>query len=1175
VSGRSKIIGANTKNYVVQTADMNMYISFEVIPVANDGNLIGSAAASPLMGPVENSAPVANSVRITGNPFVCKQLYGEYSYYDLEGDDEGATSFRWLRASSLNGEKVPIEGATERSYTLTLQDQGKYIFFEVWPKSIKGNTTGEQTVSNPTGAIVNLLPSLTMIGSASICQGSSAKLTISFTGSAPWELTYSDGAGQYSITSSSPVYSLSVSKGGIYKGLTLVDNLNCPVTDLPSTAEISVLPLPEVAITGLKGAYNVKSNPVQLTGTPAGGTFTGPGVISATGIFYPSFAGTQNSPHDIIYEYKSPATGCVNRDTSTVEVIDADASISGLRAEGKYCNFDPEFTITATNSVDATGTFAISGGTGLIDNGNNTATINPGLLSAGNYTISYTYTDKIPLSIYKEFTVEMFSEARISGLSDNAYCRNINAMEIVGNYTGGTFQGMAVVKNADNNKYYFKPSLVEPGLTSITYSYTTSYGCVISKTVEKTISPVPAADFSIINNCYNGDSTIFRNKTNSADAITEWSWKFGDSQATAISNHSSLFEPKHKYLSVGDKTVTLVAQNIYGCKDTAEMVIHLGDIPKPDFTWESECYSKGVPVSFKNKTVNVDEIAKYKWEIEDTSKLDFVYSSKDVLHTFPLEKKYSVELKATSVYGCSDSLKRVIGMRPIVILKDTSYFSNFEKGKAFWLPTDSTAVNNWSFGIPSGSRITAAHSGNKAYYTSLKGARSGQQLIVTSPCFDFTGTQRPFISMANFVDAAAGREGAVLQYSVDNELTWANVGAYASGLNWFNDFAIESQPAGQQIGWSGKNNNWTESFHHLDFLKDKSPVRFRIVFGQSSSTNGTDGFAFDDIYIGTRTRNVLFEHFTNNSQAESLAANDLLDKVVKENALDAVAVQYHTSFPGVDTFNIHNPSDAGSRVLYYGIGLTPFALLEGGVESHYTYDFTTKVPNEKDIKIQSLNKPGFGLTFNLYKTADKISGSLEVKALKNLTAASVSARILIVEDIVSQVAGKEVIYKNVVKRMLPSAGGTALTGTWITGQKELVNFSWDYKNVYNPKNVHIVAFLQDESTKEIYQVATDDTSDVISGANGIIKDLAKGKMSTVVYPNPAKEWVNIDFSETLNSDLSIRIMSMNGKLVLTDKILKGVSRYELDVATFENGVYFIAIADKSRVLVNTKLVILH
>jgi hypothetical protein len=604
-----------------------------------------------------------------------------------------------------------------------------------------------------------------------------------------------------------------------------------------------------------------------------------------------------------------------------------------------------------------------------------------------------------------------------------------------------------------------------------------------------------------------------------------------------------------------------------------EKSIHLGDYPKAAFTNQSECYVDGLPSSFKNNSTSIDPIISYYWNIEDTSKMNFKYTTKDVLHAFPTIRKYAIKFKVATEYGCSDSIKKVISLRPIINLKDTFYSNSFEKGKGFWDNSDTVSANNWYFGLPDGLKINTASSGNNAFYIKQSNTRSNTQLMVNSPCFDFSGMKRPFLSLSINVDAATGLEGTALQYSTDEGNTWENVGGIASGKNWYNDYAIQSQPGGQQMGWSGQIGKWATAGHNIDFLADKQRVRFRFVFGENSKTSGTDGFAFDDFYIGSRNKYVLLEHFTNNSQAESLDANIILDNVVKQEASDVIDIQYHTSFPGVDTFNIHNPSDPGSRVLYYGIGVTPFSLLEGGA---YIYDYINKKPNGTDIKVLALKGSDYSLSLKTNKTAGKVSGTVDVKALRDLPGRNMSLKIAVVENIVSQSLGKQVIYKNVVKKMLPSVGGTPIVHGWTANQTVNIDFSWDFVNVYNTGNIHVVAFLQDESSREIYQVTTNDsTSSIISDVNEIKGIEKEEPWNLFVYPNPANEAVYFDFPQTETNDLVIQVISLNGKMVYKDKIYKGVSRYELNTSDFKNGIYSIQIANKTKVLATKKLVVIH
>jgi alpha-tubulin suppressor-like RCC1 family protein len=87
-------------------------------------------------GEVPDGPPKANNVYIIGEPQVGQTLIGDYEYIDPNGDLEGESTFRWLRADTENGEYTAIPGATGTTHTITEEDIGKYIKFEVTPVSL-------------------------------------------------------------------------------------------------------------------------------------------------------------------------------------------------------------------------------------------------------------------------------------------------------------------------------------------------------------------------------------------------------------------------------------------------------------------------------------------------------------------------------------------------------------------------------------------------------------------------------------------------------------------------------------------------------------------------------------------------------------------------------------------------------------------------------------------------------------------------------------------------------------------------------------------------------------------------------------------------------------------------------------------------------------------------------
>ncbi len=140
-----------TESYTWESQDSGKYVIFEVTPVATTGATTGDAVQSSCQGPVQldNTAPVASNVHIDGTIAVDQELTGDYIYSDAEGDLEGASTFRWLRypdSTCMSGGETVI--GTNQSYTLTTDDNGKGIRFEVTPVAQTGVTIGTAIITN-------------------------------------------------------------------------------------------------------------------------------------------------------------------------------------------------------------------------------------------------------------------------------------------------------------------------------------------------------------------------------------------------------------------------------------------------------------------------------------------------------------------------------------------------------------------------------------------------------------------------------------------------------------------------------------------------------------------------------------------------------------------------------------------------------------------------------------------------------------------------------------------------------------------------------------------------------------------------------------------------------------------------------------------------------------------
>ena len=129
----SQIPNASGETFTVTEEYKDCFIKAEIIPKTESG-ITGTSQVSNVVG--AHFSPVARNVKISHDGvYTGAVLTGEYEYFDFNRDAEGETKFKWLRAMSENGSFTEIEGATEKTYTLTEDDTDKFIKFQVIPIS--------------------------------------------------------------------------------------------------------------------------------------------------------------------------------------------------------------------------------------------------------------------------------------------------------------------------------------------------------------------------------------------------------------------------------------------------------------------------------------------------------------------------------------------------------------------------------------------------------------------------------------------------------------------------------------------------------------------------------------------------------------------------------------------------------------------------------------------------------------------------------------------------------------------------------------------------------------------------------------------------------------------------------------------------------------------------------
>ncbi|MGA1978394.1 MAG: T9SS type A sorting domain-containing protein [Bacteroidales bacterium] len=1169
----ANITGETSISHRIAMSEQGMFFRFSVTPKAATGTSPGTTVTTATYAGPANSAPYADNVAISGTASVGDILTGTYNYHDADTDAEGSSQYQWYRGSTA------ISGATSLTYSLTSNDVDNYITFKVTPVSATGYPNTGNTYSSASVGPVND-PSSGLPVASNLCISGIRQTGQQLTGNYQYSnkyhesgtkyLWYSGGTLVQSGTDNSDLDYTLVS-GDINKDIVfevIPSNSRGQTGDTASSSSLAMFDLS-------RDVFSVADTGQLLVAEPAGGVFSGPAVTN--GYFYPAVAGTAGSPYTVQYLLTvGTSTTCVQKAFASLTVNPVVVYFDGIK--NVFCDNNGVDTVHVRNVPVASSLklFSITDpNSNLIQISDTCAVFNPDLMKNGDKqdTIYFSYYDGATLIQVKN-ALEINHVGTISILNLNPgtnICSNTTPFELYASLAGGVFTGPVSSDILD-------PSLVSHmGDTTVTYTYTSSHGCVQKAVVPITVNKAPVVGFAPADSCIrsSSDSTRFLNLTVSPDSVATWGWQFSESGSTITSSEKS---PSYLYKAGGYHLVTLTATTVNNCSSSKNITINLGSKPVAGFTWRNECFHPGDSISFFDNTVSPTTITSRSWNFFDGDSLHTVmnpvYPKKSVGY---LKIKYIVR---TAFSGCYDTLVRQIYIRPSFAPgKDTAYFENFEKGDGGWV-RDYRTVNTWTFGTPDRPVIDYAASGDSAWFTNYNILNQDTaSYSVISPCFDFTALDRPMIKMMLWKRFDRNRDGAALQYRITDSGTWTYVGTLGDGINWYNSALINGRPGGDLLGWTTigtPETGWSEARHKLDDLCGKKDVEFRMAYGSDGTSQDNDGIAFDDVWIGERTRSVLLEHFENTSSAASSAATAMVDTIVAHNTKDVINIQYHTNFPGADPYYNDNPGDVSARVLYYGLTRAPYSFVDGGFDkSVYAtlYDYSLSDIDSLDITCRSLTTPVFDIGLNSNISGGVLTVSGQLTALQTVDVENMTLYYAVTEKENTDHTGAdgESVFMNVFRKLIPDAGGLNLKKSWTAGDVVTIpDQSWVIANIKNSSDIEVTAFLQNNITKEVYQAASQIKSDIVTGIENIYSNGGNGFS---VYPNPAIRKLKIEFTEPPAEGPDIRIYDLQGILVRTYRAAQGISEFTIDNLGLKPGMYFIKISSGSSEIGFRKLIV--
>jgi len=275
----------------------------------------------------------------------------------LSGSQSGTTY-----TLSLGGSTVASLAGTGSALTFNgLTNAGIYTVSALSATNCSNSMSGSATI------VVNPLPSFSLSavgGSTTISSGGAAQLQATNLSNVSY--SWSPSSGMVGPSTRNPV----VYPTSTTTYVCTVSNLitGCSTSD---SITITVQPAPTVDA-GTDFSVCASGSPITLSGTPAGGSWSGTGISGST-FTPPSSAGSYNLTYTVIQ------LG-VSYSDIVVATVNARPNVT-LLAFSAVCTGSP--TITLSGGSPSGGNYTV--------NGTSATTFNP--ISSGNYTIVYSYSD--------------------------------------------------------------------------------------------------------------------------------------------------------------------------------------------------------------------------------------------------------------------------------------------------------------------------------------------------------------------------------------------------------------------------------------------------------------------------------------------------------------------------------------------------------------------------------------------------------------------------------------------------------------------------------------------------------------------------------------------------------------------------------------------------------------
>ncbi len=237
--------------------------------------------------------------------------------------------------------------------------------------------------------------------------------------------------------------------------------------------------------------------------------------------------------------------------------------------------------------------------------------------------------------------------------------------------------------------------------------------------------------------------------------------------------------------------------------------------------------------------------------------------------------------------------------------------------------------------------------------------------------------------------------------------------------------------------------------------------------------------------IAQSQRLVLLEELTSSTCGPCAGVNPTFHNWQVQNPTKFTSIYWHVSWPspGNDPMYLANKAENNARVSFYGVGYVPFSVLDG---NYYSGDAGGWNMNNVNARWAMPSPFEISVRHRVSTGNDSVYVTMVARVTQDITAPMTAQNVVIEKHIhfasPPGTNGEKDFY-NVMKKMLPGVSGTNLTNTLVVGDYLIFEGAWKFGIIYNPTEIAAVSFIQNKTTKEIYQAANSSTDPLVMPYN--------------------------------------------------------------------------------------------